>query len=68
MSVIDNFIVVLIQLQELEMENSKLKEEMNRMRKIVIENAEFDGHGKGSPAAKEFMRKYLCSFGLTRIL
>ena len=45
-------------MQELEMENSKLKEDMKKLRNSISESAEFEGKGKGSPAAREFMGEY----------
>ncbi len=41
------------------MENSKLKEEMHKVLKNIADNADFDGHGKGSPAAKQFIGRFL---------
>ena len=49
---------IFFQMQELEMENSKLKEDMKKLRNSISESAEFEGKGKGSPAAREFMGEY----------
>ena len=48
-----------LQLQELEMENSKLKEELQKIRKKISEHADFESQGQGSAAAKEFMGNVL---------
>ena len=43
-----------LQLQELEIECNRLREELMNLRKAVADSTDFDGSGKGSPAAKEF--------------
>ena len=50
------------------MENSKLKQEMMKMRKIITDKAEFEGKGKGSPAAREFMGRHILQYGKSDVI
>ncbi|ELT88116.1 hypothetical protein CAPTEDRAFT_225225 [Capitella teleta] len=48
-----------IKLQELEMEGSKMKEELNLLRKAIADSTDFEGTGlKGGAPAKEFMDQF----------
>lgn len=53
-----NLWFVRLKLQELEMENARLKQDLQSLRKSISDSTDLDGSGrKGGVAAKKFMGK-----------